>query len=103
MKKFKLKSFLIVFFVLMVIEFLIVLADVFLHRSKDDLAAVTSNTISVFSLPINLINRNLPFYVAEDLYMRFVFWTINTLIQAIFVYGFIVIVRRLKNREKLKF
>ena len=101
MKKFKLKSFLIVFFVLMVIEFLVGLADVFLHRSKNELFKVTSIIMSVFSLPISLINRNLPFYVAEDLYMRVVFWTINTLIQAMFVYGFIVFVTRLKNRGKI--
>lgn len=99
MKKFKLKHLMIIFFILMLIEFLIGLADVLLFRANNESSLITTMLIEIFSLPISLINKALPFYVAEDFYMVALYWALNVLIQAMVVYVILKTVVRLKNRQ----
>lgn len=83
----------------MLIEFLIGLADVLLFRANNESSLITTTLIEIFSLPISLINEALPFYVAEDFYMVALYWTLNVLIQAMFVYVILKTAKRLKNRQ----
>jgi hypothetical protein len=99
MNKFKLKSLIIIFFILMLIEFLIGLTDVLLFRVNNESSLITTTLIEIFSLPISLINKDLPFYVSEEFYMIALYWTLNVLIQAMFVYVILKVFRRLKNRK----
>lgn len=99
-KKLKLRPFLIVFFTLMVIQFLIVFLDVQLTKSKSDLTSVTNVVIAIFSLPISGIHRNLPFYVNESLYIRAIFWIVNLFIQSALVYLLILGFKRLRRKLK---
>jgi hypothetical protein len=100
MKKLKLRPFLIVFFALMVIQFVIVFIDVQLTKSKSDLTSITNPIIAIFSLPISGIHRSLPFYVHESLYVRAVYWVVNLFIQSAVVY--LVILGFKRTRRKLK-
>ena len=100
MKNLKLKPFLIIFFILMVIQFLTVLADVQLTKSESSLVSVTNPLIDVFSLPISTINGNLPFYVREGIPVKALYWIMNLLIQAGILYLGILFFRKL--RKKLK-
>ncbi|WP_179018632.1 hypothetical protein [Winogradskyella forsetii] len=99
MKKFKLKEFVIVFLVLMVIQFIIGLAEILLSRANNDLSSLTSIFLDIFSYPISLINSNLPFYVSEDLFMVVIYWIINVIIQSAFVYGFIIVIRKIRSEK----
>lgn len=100
MKKLKLRPFLIVFFALMVIQFLIVYLDVQLTKSKSDLTSVTNPVIAVFSLPISGIHRSLPFYVNESLYVRAVYWIVNLFIQSAVVYLGVLGFKRVRRKLK---
>lgn len=100
MKKLKLRPFLIIFFTLMVIQFLIVFLDVQLTKSKSDLTSVTNPIIAIFSLPISGIHRALPFYVNESLYIRAMYWTVNLFIQAAVVYLGVLGFKRVRRKLK---
>ncbi|WP_138434686.1 hypothetical protein [Winogradskyella algicola] len=100
MKKLKLRPFLIVFFTLMVIQFLIVFLDVQLTKSKSDLTSVTNPIIAIFSLPISAIHRGLPFYVNESLSVRAVYWIVNLFIQSALVYLGILGLKRVRRKLK---
>ncbi|WP_179351919.1 hypothetical protein [Winogradskyella vidalii] len=97
MKKFKLTGLLKVFTFLILIQFAIGLADVFLAQSNSDLASITSILITICSYPIGLINSNLPFYVSEDLFMVGLYWVINVIIQAIFLYLILIVLRKMNE------
>ncbi|EDP70257.1 hypothetical protein FBALC1_05858 [Flavobacteriales bacterium ALC-1] len=97
MKKFKLKIFVIIFFILLVIQFLIGLADVLLSQADSELTSFTSILITVCSFPINMINRDLPFYTNEGTGAAIIFWIMNLIIQATIVYGFKRIYKRVKR------
>ncbi|WP_426430840.1 hypothetical protein ACPX19_00395 [Winogradskyella sp. HB-48] len=100
MKKLKLRPFLIVFFSLMVFQFLIVFLDVQLTKSKSGLTSVTNPIITIFSMPINGIHRGLPFYVNESLYVRAVYWVVNLFIQSAVVYLGILGLKRVRRKLK---
>ncbi|MCT4628411.1 hypothetical protein [Winogradskyella sp.] len=100
MKKLKLKPFIIIFFILMVIQFIIVYVDVQLTKSESSLTSITNPVITIFSLPINGIHRNLPFYVHESLYIRAMYWVVNLFIQSAVIYLGILSFKRV--RKKLK-
>ena len=100
MKKFRLKRFLIVFFILMIIQFLVGLADISFYRSENGLLEVTNKLMSIFSLPIGLIHRGLPFYINEVLPIKVIFWLINLFIQTSIILGSLSMLRSV--REKLK-
>ncbi len=99
MKKFKLKEFVIVFLVLIIIQFIIALSEVLLSRANNDLSSVTSKLLDICSYPISLINGSLPFYVSEDLFMVGLYWVINVIIQSAFVYGFIIVIRKIRSEK----
>ncbi|MEO1032556.1 MAG: hypothetical protein AAFX55_14185 [Bacteroidota bacterium] len=86
MRKFKVKSFVIIFLVLLVIEFLIVFADITLSKNGSNLVAVTDQIIDIFSLPISIVNKSLPFYIRESLYIKVLYWIVNLLIQSFIIY-----------------
>lgn len=96
MSKKKLKLFLKIFFLLLIIQLLVVLADVLLTNSNSSLYEVTSFIISIFSFPINLISENLPFYLGEGIYVILVFWTLNLVLQTMAIYAGIRMVKRIK-------
>lgn len=97
-KKIRFKPFIRIFFILAVIQFLVVLADMFLHRADNELSTITSVVIRGFSLPISLIHPSLPFYTSEGLHMGIALWILNLTIQTMVIYGLIVIFKRLKER-----
>lgn len=103
MKNLKLKSVIIVVIALMLIQVIVGVADVYVLEDHPELSNITSTLIAIFSLPISLINVNLPFYVAEELYMILLYWVLNVVIQAIVLYGIFKVFKRLKNRSKLEF
>ncbi|MBC2846125.1 hypothetical protein [Winogradskyella flava] len=100
MKKFPVKRFLIVFFILLLTQFLVGLADIF-NQSENEFSSVINMLMAVFSMPIGLIHKGLPFYVNEPLLIRAIFWVINVLIQTFLILGSISLLRRV--REKLKY
>ena len=97
MKKFKLKELIRVFFFLLVIEFIIVLADVLLSQANMELSSITSMLLTICSFPISLINRDLPFFVHESLVMVGIYWIINLIIQAVFLYLVLIVVRKMRS------
>ncbi|WP_179337998.1 hypothetical protein [Winogradskyella ludwigii] len=97
MNRIKLKYFITIFFVLMVIQFLIGLADVLLSQSHNELSSISGILITLFSFPISLINSNLPFFAQEELYMLGIYWIINVIIQAIVVYVIILIIKKIRQ------
>ena len=100
MRKLKLKSFLTIFAVLLVIQFLVIFADVMLTKNDSNLVSVTNPIIELFSLPISLINKYLPFYVRESLYVKALYWIINLFIQSSILYLGWRVFKRV--RKKLK-
>lgn len=98
MKNFKFKSVVLIFFILLAIQFLVGLIDILIFREFNQSSPITSLLISIFSLPIRLINSDLPFYVVEDMYMIVLYWVLNVIIQAMVVYGIVKVFKRLKNR-----
>jgi hypothetical protein len=99
MKKFKLKNFVIIFFITMLIQFLIGLADVLLSQANNELSSITSILLTICSLPISLINRDLPFFVSENIMMVVLYWGINLFIQTVFVYSVLIVVKKIKSRD----
>lgn len=95
MKKFKTKNFAIIFFTLLIIQFVIVYLNV-----KLDVKEITSPIISIMSLPIGMVNENLPFYVRESLYIKIIYWMINVFVQTTFIYMGIRAFIRLRNKLK---
>lgn len=83
----------------MTFQFVVGLIDILLFREYNQSSPITSSLITIFSLPISIINRDLPFYVAEELYMLLLYWILNVIIQAMAIYGMIRVFKRLKNRE----
>lgn len=81
MIKFNSKSYAIVFFTLLILQFIMVYADAKLGASS-----VFNEAITIFSLPINFIDENLPFYVRESIFTRTIFWLMNVLVQASLIY-----------------
>ncbi|WP_299527050.1 hypothetical protein [Winogradskyella sp.] len=99
MKKFKSKSFVIVFLILLVIQFLIVFMDAKLNTSSS-VNEITDKVILIFSFPINLINENLPFYVRESIFIRAIYWLMNLFIQSSVLYlGWLTLKRVLKKMK----
>ena len=96
-KSVRLKHFLRIFFLLAVIQFIIVVGDMLLQRGNISLSSVTSVIIDVLSLPISLIHPSLPFYAGEGLVASIAFWVLNLTIQTMIIYGAIVIVEKLKE------
>ncbi|WP_422105103.1 hypothetical protein [Winogradskyella sp.] len=100
MRKFKVKSFVIIFLVLLVIQFLIVFADITLSKNGSNLVVVTDQIIDIFSLPISIVNKSLPFYIRESLYIKALYWIVNLFIQSFIIYMGWRAFRRV--RKKLK-
>ena len=100
MRKLKFKSFITIFGALLVIQFLTVFADVMLTKSESGLVSVTNPLIDIFSLPISLINGNLPFYVRESLMVKAVYWIMNLFIQSSLIYLGWRVFKRVKKKLK---
>ena len=83
----------------MVIQFLIGLIDILLFQANNDSSTITSIIITICSLPISLINRDLPFYVSEDLIMVLLYWIINLIIQSVFVYVILIVVNKIRSSK----
>lgn len=96
MNKKKLKLFLKIFFILLVIQFIIGMIDVLLSDADNSFSAITSFTITIFSIPLSLISENLPFYSGEGLYVTIMFWTLNLVIQTLAIYGSLRILKKIK-------
>ena len=84
----------------MIIQFLVGLADISFYQSDNELSLITNMLMSIFSLPISLIHRGLPFYINEVLPVKAVFWIINVFIQTTIILGALSLLRSV--REKLK-
>jgi hypothetical protein len=83
----------------MLIQFLIGLADVLLSQANNELSSITSILLTICSLPISLINRDLPFFVSENIMMVVLYWGINLFIQTVFVYSVLIVVKKIKSRD----
>ncbi len=96
MNKKKLKLFLKIFFLLLVIQFIIGMIDILLNNADSSFSSITSLIISIFSLPLSLISNNLPFYAGEGIHVTLMFWALNLVIQTLVIYGSIRIMIRIK-------
>jgi hypothetical protein len=96
MSKKKLKLFLKIFFLLLIIQLIIVVADVLLTNADSSLSEVTATIISVFSFPLRLINRNLPFYTGEGFLLTLMFWVLNLVIQTMPIYAYFRVIKKIK-------
>lgn len=96
MYKKKIKLFLKIFFLLLAVQFVIVIADVLLNNADSSLSSITYLLISIFSMPLSLISPNLPFYSGEGIFATLLFWTLNLVIQTLVIYGAFRIMKRLK-------
>lgn len=99
MKKFKLKELIKVFLILLIIQFFIGLADVLLSQANNDLSKITAILISICSFPLKLINSDLPFFVSESLVMKGIYWMINLIIQSVFVYAILIVIKKLRSEK----
>jgi len=99
MKRFKLKDFLKVFLFLMVIQFIIGLVDIILSQANNELSSITSIIITICSFPVSLINRNLPFFISDNLFMVGLYWIINVIIQTVFVYLILVVLKKMRDSK----
>ncbi len=96
MNKKKLKLFLKIFFLLLVIQFIIVMINILLNNADSSFASITSFIISIFSLPLSLISNSLPFYTGEGILVTLMFWILNLAIQTLAIYGAIRIMIKIK-------
>lgn len=96
MNKRKLRLFLKIFVLLLVIQFIIVAVHVLLTNADSSLSSVTALIISIFSFPIRIISPDLPFYSGEGIFIMGIFWTLNLVIQTMAIYGVIRMIKRLK-------
>jgi hypothetical protein len=96
MRKTKLKLFLKIFFLLLVIQLLIVVSYILLSNADSSLASIITFIISIFSFPISLINSDLPFYSGEGTFVKLIFWTLNLVLQTMAIYAVIRMIKRLK-------
>ena len=97
MKKRKLKLFLKIFFLLMIVQLVIGLVDILLNNAGSSFSEITSFIISIFSIPLSLISRNLPFYSGEGIYITLMFWGLNLIIQTTAIYVLVRMVKRMKT------
>jgi hypothetical protein len=97
MTKFNKKTYIIIFMMLLVVQFLVVLLDA---KTKSGISEITGIMITIFSIPINLINENLPFYVREPIYVRAIFWLINIFLQAFLIYMIWSSFKRVRKKMK---
>ena len=96
MIKRKHRLFIKIFFLLLLIQLIIVVAHVLLTNTDSSFSEITSFIISLISLPISVISADLPFYSAEGTLFRLIFWTLNLVIQTLAIYGVIRMIKRLK-------
>lgn len=96
MNKKKLKLFLKIFFLLLVIQLIIGVIDILLSNADSSFSSITSFVISIFSFPLSLINKNLPFYSGEGIHVTLMFWTLNLVIQTLAIYGSFRIMKKIK-------
>lgn len=100
MRKLKLKSIITIFAILLVVQLLMVIADVTLTKNGSGLVSITDPIVEFFSLPISLINKNLPFYVRESLPIKVLYWAMNVFIQASVIYIGWRVFKRVKKKLK---
>jgi hypothetical protein len=96
MNKRKLKLFLKIFFLLLIVQAIVVGSYILLSNADSSLASIASFIISIFSFPINIISPDLPFYSGEGTSVIFLFWTLNLVLQTMPIYAIIRMVQRLK-------
>ncbi|GAA4244626.1 hypothetical protein KO504_00645 [Winogradskyella psychrotolerans] len=99
MKKFKLKELVRVFLFLLVVQFIIGLADVLLSQAHSELSSITSLLIAICSYPLSLISSDLPFYVSESILMVILYWIINLMIQAVILYIMLIVVKKMRESK----
>ena len=97
MEKYKLKYLIYIFLILMAIQFVIGLVDILLSKADSDLTSITSVLIAICSVPLSLINSNLPFFVSENFIMVLIYWAINLTIQSVLVYGVLLVIQKMKQ------
>ncbi|WP_339754562.1 hypothetical protein [uncultured Winogradskyella sp.] len=97
MNKRKRKLFLKIFFILVIVQLIIGFTDILLTSAASSLSSITSFMLTIFSFPIGLISRNLPFYSGEGIYVTLLFWALNLILQTIAVYVFFRLVKRVKT------
>ncbi len=100
MKTINTKFFIIVFFFLFLTEFTIGLIDVFLSQSNSDLSILTSRLMFIFSLPISIFSRDLPFYASSGTISAITFFIINLLIQTIIIFSSIWLYKKIRYNSK---
>jgi hypothetical protein len=96
MNKQKLKLFLKIFFLLLIIQAVIVLVHVLLNGSESLITTITSLMITIMSFPLNFISDRLPFYSGEGIPITIMFWILNLGIQTMVIYAFFRIKKKLK-------
>ena len=85
-----------IFFLLLIIQLIIVLAHVLLSSADSSLSSITTFMISIVSFPIRIISPVLPFYSGEGIFIILIFWTLNLILQTMAIYGGVRMIKRIK-------
>ncbi len=96
MNKRKLKLFLKIFFLLLAIQLVVVILHILLNNADNSLASITAMIISVISVPMSFVSRDLPFYSGEGIFVRLLFWGLNLTIQTTAIYAGVRIMKKIK-------
>jgi hypothetical protein len=81
----------------MIVQLVVGVIDILLSNANSSFSEITSFIISVFSFPLSLISRNLPFYSGEGLLVTLMFWGLNLIIQSSAIYVLARFYKRLKK------
>lgn len=97
MNKFNFKLFFKLFFLLLIIQLTVGLLGAFLEFSNSNLSTITSMLLTIFSLPINFISSDLPFYAREGTTASILYWILNLFIQTVILYSGLALIRQQKK------
>lgn len=97
------KLFLKIFFLLLVFEILLVIGNSYFAAESITvlglrLSIVTSSLIQLFSMPINIFGRELPFYAREE-WVGMVLTILNIAIQSVIIMQLLKTLKRSKTKN----
>ena len=96
MKNKKLKLFLKIFFLLVLVQLVVIIAELTLGDLNGLMASIISVLLTIISFPLSIISAKLPFYSGEGIPVTMLFWVLNLTIQTLIIYGVFRIIKRIR-------
>ena len=96
MKNKKLKLFLKIFFLLVLVQLIVIIAELTLGDLNGVMASIISVLLTIISFPLSIISAKLPFYSGEGIPITMLFWLLNLTIQTLIIYGVFRIIKRIR-------